>query len=324
MMAPLIFYYCHDHNRPTGGEKHSYQHVDVLNRSGHRAYAYHRAAGHRLTWFDNETAVVDGEAFARLYDPRRDYLVFPEDAGGEALRYPGRRVIFNKNLFRGFRALGVEGHDDPYRHPATVAIFAVSDHNAEQLRLCYPDQAVHRVFSSIRLDLFNCRGPQDKRPLICSIQKNAPHQLAVYHTFRQRCAAGRNAGAGWSWTLLGNRTEREVAEILRQSSAFVFTSVDEGLPRLPLEAMASGCLLVAYRDGPLAEIAPSYLRCHYGDVAGLTGWLERIVADGVERHWEAVEEGRRIAAAFDRQRQTASVCSAWAAVLEGARPDRAI
>src|SRR6266542_5500719 len=104
-MRSRIFYFAYDHNRPSGGQKDTYQHVDILNRAGYEAYALHRTKGFRLGWFENSTAIVSDEWFWRRRDEERDIVVLPEDLGPAICSYPGHKVIFNKNLYHGFRAL---------------------------------------------------------------------------------------------------------------------------------------------------------------------------------------------------------------------------
>lgn len=310
---PKIFYYCSDHNRPTGGEKHSYQHVDILNENGFTAFAYHREPGFRLSWFDNETRTVDSQQFANAYDPERDFLVFPETLGSRMLAWPGRRVIFNKNAFYGFGALGVEPSSScPYTDPNTKAVFAVSEHNRRQLEFVFPGVRVLPVWASISSKLFTPPPLHEKQRIVCSIDKNRFHVAAVFQSFLSRT---RDASEGWEWRFLAGLHEAELAAALRSSTAFVFTNTDEGLGRMPIEAMACGCLLVSYRNGPLAEYAPSYLHWDYGDLAGLGSWLDCIMQDKVPDRQACIDEGIQIAAQFNRERQCRSVCEAWQNVM---------
>ena len=165
-----IFYYCYDHSRPTGGEKHSYQHVDVLNANGYRAFVYHRSGGMRLSWFENKTAIIDQQGFDSCYEPERDILVFPEDLGDRMLAYPGRRVIFNKNVYYGFRALGFE-QSDPYTDERTLACLTVSESNREVLCAAYPTLACYRVVAHIRQDIFTAKPLHEKRLRVVSAKK---------------------------------------------------------------------------------------------------------------------------------------------------------
>ncbi len=105
---PTIYYYCYDHNLPSGGQKHTYRHVDILNKNGFDAKVLHTAKNFRLTWFDNTTPVVSYQECVAKMNERRDFLVLPEDLGPRILDFPGRKVIFNKNIFHGFSAFGYE------------------------------------------------------------------------------------------------------------------------------------------------------------------------------------------------------------------------
>jgi glycosyltransferase involved in cell wall biosynthesis len=317
--SPTLFYLCYDANTPAGGEKHCYQHVEVLTSNGYRAFVWHGRNHCRLTWFDNNAPIVGPEDFRRLYRPDSDYLVFPETFGSHMLRFPGRRVIFNKGLFSGYRALSSD-EADPCLDCATLAILAVSSHNAHHLRMSYPSLPVFQVHASISLDLFTYVRPAHKKRIICCAAKNAAHTSAVYRAFRARAGAKLNRGENWQWELVTNKTEAQVAALLRQAAILLFTSIDEGLPRLPIEAMACGTAVVGYNCGPLNEIAPEYMRATYGDVSGLTRQLEEFVED-YECERSQLErcstQGLRIASKFTRERQQDSVLQAWSVILKG-------
>jgi hypothetical protein len=156
MKKPSIFYYCYDHNLPRGGQKDTYQHADILNKHGYQAFVLHMKKDFRLTWFENETKVVDFECFQRIYNQEQDYIVLPEDLGMDILKAPGKKVIFNKNLYYGFEAFGekIPPHY-PYHNEEVVCAFTVSDHNREHLRFAYPHLEVIRVYSGINSDLFS-------------------------------------------------------------------------------------------------------------------------------------------------------------------------
>lgn len=309
-----IFYYCYDNNAPAGGEKDSYQHVDVLNRNGHEAYAYHRKTGMRLTWFDNETKVVDSKRFIELYNRDQDILVFPENLGTEMLRYPGRRVIYNKGMFGGFAALKF-GVLDPYIDSATIAVLAVSEHNAAHLRVAYPSMPIYRVYAHIRSDLFVPKPFHEKSRRIVTPAKEMPMLTTLYRMFRARST--RVLNGPWEWLVLSGQTEREIASILTDSPVLVFPSVQEGLPRLPLEAMCSNCLVAAFEAGPLVEILPPGQGFAYGDLMGMLSWLERLITSfpDAAAYSDVLAAQQKIAQTFSESRQISSVCTAWEAIL---------
>jgi hypothetical protein len=319
MRAPRVFYHCYDTPIPTGGQKHTYQHVDVLNAHDIEAYVMHQAEGVRLTWFENDTPVIARRELDARLDPARDFVVLPETLGSDVLSYPGRKVVFNKNLFHGFTAFGYEQRPrDPYRHPDVVAVLAVSDHNVAHLRFAYPALPVYRVVSGIDRRRFVYRPIAEKRRQIVTIAK-APGQLAaLFHLLRARALAGLNLLGEYTWVLLEDQSEREVAAILADALVLVFLSVEEGLSRLVLEALASGCLIVAYHDGPLAECLPHGTPLQYANLIAVARRLEQIAArlaagDPALEHEST--RGRAIAARYSPERQAASVMAAWRSIF---------
>jgi hypothetical protein len=320
---PRIFYHCYDHNRPTGGQKDTYQHVDVLNRFGLEAYAVHAEPGFRLTWFENTTPVIDANTFRTMHDVDRDYVVLPEDLGEQILSYPGRKIIFNKNVYLGCRALR-DGRVDPYSAADVVGIFAVSEHNARLLRLAYPEKVTSVVHYDIRADRFPRRPLREKAPQIACLPK-APGQISVvYQTLRARAASGHNRLSSFTWVLAENMSEQHFSVLLQESLILVFLSVEEGLPRVPLEAICAGCFVASYRSGPLRECLPADCGVEYGDVQGLIEFIEGIAArfpDGLAEDGVFEARRERVVAAFSAERQAADVALAWEGILRPRRVD---
>ena len=320
MPQSKIFYHCYDSNVRSGGQKHTYQHVDLLNAHGFDAYALHIDHSSRLTWFRNDTRVISTEEFERICDPARDFVVLPEGLGGSnILAYPCRKVIFNKNAFYGFTSFWDDRAPiDPYLHADVVAAFAVSEHNALHLRYAYPRLHVFRVYSGIDAARFSYRPLERKTRQIASIGK-APKQLAtLFHMLRARTAIGVNQLADFSWVLLAELDEEAVAQVLQDSLMFVFLSIEEGLPRVLLEALACGCLPVAYADGPVAECLPAGCGVAYGDVVGAASVVEEIAATWPHdlTKWRPISESaREIAERYSLERQAASVVDAWRHIL---------
>lgn len=284
MNEPNIFYYCYSHDRPTGGQKHTYQHVDILNRNGYKAFAFHTEKGFRLSWFENETKVLDFEGLKEIYDPARDFLVLPEELGSKLLGFPGRKVIFNKCLYHGFQVFGWETPPAyPYQDPKVVAAFAVSEHNREFLQFAYPDLKVLKVDPGVDGNVFSFKPLREKKRMIACVQKAPALLLTLYHALQSRAAAGLNNLKDFEWVFLGERTEQEVAEILRDSLVFVFNSIEEGLGRMPVEAMLSGCLVAGFSSGPMKEYLPPESRFEVGDMTGMAWYVESIAASSAER-----------------------------------------
>lgn len=64
MKEPRIFYLCPDNNKPVGGIKQIYRHVDILNKNGFCAFVLHNSLGFRCTWFENKTAIAYKKIFS--------------------------------------------------------------------------------------------------------------------------------------------------------------------------------------------------------------------------------------------------------------------
>jgi glycosyltransferase involved in cell wall biosynthesis len=63
----------------------------------------------------------------------------------------------------------------------------------------------------------------------------------------------------------------EIASILRKSDIFVFPSLAEGLPRVILEAMATGLPCIATKVGGIPELLSERCLVEPKDIKGLTG-----------------------------------------------------
>jgi hypothetical protein len=88
-MESKIFYLAYDH-AVSGGERHVYDHVDLLNKAGFDAYVLHTEPGYRHTWFPNSTRAIDFRSLWTVYDERLDYLVLPEPSAA----VDGTRVVW--------------------------------------------------------------------------------------------------------------------------------------------------------------------------------------------------------------------------------------
>jgi glycosyltransferase involved in cell wall biosynthesis len=316
MSRPRIFYYCYDSNHAAGGEKHSYQHVDILARHGFDAYALHRTPGFRLTWFENTTPVAYWSDVER--DLANAILVLPENLGFDASTLPGRKVIFNKNVYYGFDALGISerGHR-VYLSDDVIAVISVSRHNQEYLQFAYPGKPVLVVQPGIRQDVFAYRPLHSKQLVIAYAAKASMEGRSLFQMLQGRAIAGHNRLSGVKWIPVFGLSECQVATLLRDALLLVFLSVHEGLARLPLEAMASGCLVCAYDCGPVSYL-PQECRFAYGDLLSVARHIERIVdafPDDIGQFDELAARSRRAAAHFSVSAQEACVLETWNSIL---------
>ncbi|MBW2056230.1 MAG: glycosyltransferase family 4 protein [Deltaproteobacteria bacterium] len=327
MQGPKIFYFCYDHQNPTGGQKQVYRHVDILNGHGRQAFVLHLERGFRLTWFDNTTRAISLDEFKGTYQADRDVLVIPEDLGERILAFPGRKVIFNQNCYYGFSCFGLrEPEIYPYLHPDIIGVFVVSDHNREYLSFAYPRLKIHRVYYGIDPERFAYRPLKEKKKMIaCLPAKNSMEVAQVYHQLISRSKQALNVLEDYEWVFIQNRSETEVTRILGDALLFIFLSTNEGFGLMPLEAMASGSLVVAYDSGASSEFlgpSNSFLSAP-GDVLGIVRTVERITSlfPGDTRELQAVSEAAlRGAREYSLQREIESVVAAWQEITGEIRP----
>lgn len=319
MRKPRIYYYTYDHNIPSGGQKDTYQHVDILTQAGYDAYAVHTKIGYRLDWFENDTRIAYLEEALNRFDSDHDFMVVPEDIGPTINELPGRKVIFNKNLFGGFINYGRKLPDRyDWQRPDVAAILTVSQHNRAHLEFTYPQVPVLLVDYDLRCDRFPFHALSSKRAVIACSPKAPKHVLSVFHMLRSRGMADLNPNKNFEWVVLDKMSERQVAAVLGEALLLVFLSIEEGLPRLPLEAMASGCLISAYGQGPLREYLPKEYCFECGDVLSVVQFIESVMKaypSGLARFDGVTVDARRTAERYSMKRQEVTVVQAWETIL---------
>lgn len=317
-----FFYFCYDHDKPTGGQKDTYRHVDVLVRLGAEAYVFHIEDGRRLGWFENATPVVGLTEFRKLHRPDTDVVVVPEDLGPGMFELPGKKVVFNKNLYYGFTCFGDPPFSgrDPYADGDIIGVMAVSEHNWLHLRYAYPSLPIMLVTCGVPAKPFAYRPLAQKRRLIAYSAKVPGHVRTLYHMLRARSDARLNDLADVEWRKLSGLTEHQVAETLRDALAFVCLSTEEGIVRTVLEAMHSGCVICSYAHGPVAEYLPEPCQFHLGDLVTAGQWLERLTALGGSEQ-QYFDDVSRLCAAhavrYGEEAEEASIVRAWSAILSG-------
>lgn len=246
MNTPHLYFLCEEYNKPSGGIRKCYRHVDVLNANGFTASVLHHKPGFRCTWFPNQTAVSYTQQLRSLRGG--DVLVVPEVYGPELDRIGGgaRTVVFNQNAYFTFWHYSYDPKDQvtAYRAPNVIGTVVVSEDSRRYLEYAFPDLRVLRVHNSVDPALFGFVPLADKRPQVCFMpRKHADEALQVINLLKFRGALD-----GFEVVPIDGRTECETAAILRDSLLFLSFGYPEGCPLSPMEAMACGCLTAGY-DG---------------------------------------------------------------------------
>jgi hypothetical protein len=322
-----VYYFAPDLERPSGGVRTIYRHVDGLNAVGLEAAVVHARRGFRCTWFDNATRI---EHLPIRLDPS-DVVVLPEQHVKLMTSLaPGiRKVVFNQNPYRTFgrnRDL-VGAAVAPYTEcPDLVGVLVVSDDSERYLQLAFPSLRIRKIQHHIDAGIYHgTRGVRAQR--IVAMPRKREADLA------QLLGLLRQPGVldGWEVVLLAGRSESDVAAALRTAPLFVSLSHAEGFGLPPAEAIACGCHVIGYHGMGGREYlrAPFATPIEDGDVVELACAVMAFLRTYGDRHEELArlgEEGSAwIHARYSGARQTADLVGFFGPLLQepppaGARP----
>lgn len=238
-----VYYLAPDNDRPSGGVRVIYRHVDLLTELGFAARVVHAGENFRCTWFPNRTPVVAAD---RVTLSAEDVLVVPEWYGpglGELPAGP-RVVVFNQRAYDTFDLVPYEetAPGAPYTQVAGLAaLLAVSEDNVELLRYAFPGVPVHLTRNVLDPAVFHLGPPRRPRRIAFVGHRRAAERDQLLHILRSRGVLD-----GWEVTMIAGRSESETAEIMRGTAIFLSFSEREGFGLPPAEAMACGAYVVGY------------------------------------------------------------------------------
>ena len=262
-IKPLIRILClPDIDKPIGGVKQLYKHVEHLCRLGWDAAVLTEANDFRPSWFtsDAPTACFRSSLENSVIHPSNTILVVPEtyvgvnfsDFSGYDLRlFP--KVVFNQNAYYSFGSSSVSSKDvhDFYFNNSVLHVLSISQdtHNFLSTNLGIPDSRMSRIINSIE-PMFTPSFPK-KRLFTWMPRKNPEHVRAVIHSLMDFPSS---FSKGWSGFPLQNLSHSDVAQRLNESSIFLSFGHPEGFGLPVAEAMASGCWVVGYSGGGGREL----------------------------------------------------------------------
>jgi glycosyltransferase involved in cell wall biosynthesis len=188
------------------------------------------------------------------------------------------------------------------------------------LQHAFPGAEIHRLYYGIDSKRFRYRAISKKpKKLSCLIKKNPVHNLAVYQMAQARAIQKYNRLGEFDWHIMkGGQPESVVADVMRDSIVFVFLSIEEGCPLMPIEAALSGAIPLVYGGGPLNEWLPDECRFEYGNVAGVVDAIEEIIEQWPDKRnrWAAIaEEASKRAAFYSLEREEERLIEVWNKIL---------
>ena len=233
-----IRYFCPDYPQPSGGVKTLYQHVNCLSSAGIDAAIVHQKRDFRLDWHVYPAPVIWLED--RPQFGADDILVFPEvmpDLIRQTRGFAGQRVVISLSWLPSYTKLqaGERWQDSGISHVIATSP-AVARHLSWSMQI-----HVTLIPALIHPELYFYR-PADKTPSVAYLTRKDGSGEWLRGVIGRRGVAPPS----YEWTPLRNLDERSYADAMRKTSVFVTTTMQEGLHRSVLEAMACGCLVIGF------------------------------------------------------------------------------
>ncbi len=312
---PFVNYLCPHDDRPIGGIRAIYRHVDILNDAGINAAVIHSLKGFSCTWFEHETRVRAANSVALS---RQDILVVPEWYGPGLASLPvgPRIVVFNQNVYKTFLSLDDSAPAGaPYRGvPGLEAILAVSSDNADYLRYAFPELPVTYVRNGIDSTVFHADGEPVGRRIAFMPRKRANDARQVL-----RLLDAHGSLDGWELVPIDKASELETANTLRSCAIFLSFSSQEGFGLPPAEAMASGCYVIGFPGVAGREyFLPNFSHpVEEGDVLAFARAVASALAENPARlAGRGMEASAYILSNYSLQRQREDLLSFFEELLE--------
>ncbi|HEY4264200.1 MAG TPA: glycosyltransferase [Micropepsaceae bacterium] len=243
-MARIIFLLPFAKHEITGGIKTTYRHAELLAELGFDAFVYQ--PGGPPAWFETRAKLL-----TQLVPDPGDILVFPESLNGplmDMMRLEARKVLFcQAHYYTLFNAVAPETYRDLGFERAACQSTIAKGFLERVLGLS--NIAVLPCFIDGELFL-----PRAKSMQIAAIPKKLPREAAaiqkIFHLKYPGLAATR-------WEIIEGRSERETAEIFGRSAIVLSLPFLESFGLVPLEAMASGAIVVGFTGYGAQEYANS-------------------------------------------------------------------
>jgi glycosyltransferase involved in cell wall biosynthesis len=343
MDRPVVYYFCPDLRGTVGGVKTMYRHVDILNRNNINAAILHSTTGFRCNWFENNTRIAYVKT-TRL--EREDVLVFPEsllahftdshNPTGPKLHFyrifsknrhkfylnelsktPVRKAIFNQGTYLTFKDFDyTKKYDIPYLRRDVVATICISEDSLDYLKFVFPDIRLYRVrLSANKADFYY--QAEKRRQIAFMADRNKDDWNQVLNILKIKKLTG-----GFDLVPIKDKTEKQVARVLRESLIFFSFGRAEGFSLPPLEAMICGCVVVGYHGGGGREYFDSEFSypVEAGDIIGFVRKAEEVLAAYRENPAFILEKGKRasesVSLKYDARIEEADLIKTWTEILK--------
>lgn len=228
----------------SGGIKTAYRHAELLTEMGFHACVYQPEGA--PSWFETSAKVLRS-----LTAPAPgDVMVFPEAINGPLValakaKTPATKVLFcQAQYYALFNALPPDEYRTLFERVACQSEIAKGF--LERV-LRFEEVALIPCFVDPKL--FH---PREKTMQIAAIPKKLPREAAAIHSVLHLKYPELKSVP---WAVIENRPEREIADIFGRSTIVLSLPFLESFGLVPLEAMASGAIVIGFHGHGALEYA---------------------------------------------------------------------
>ena len=314
-----------DIDKPIGGVKQLFKHVEHLCALGWDAAVLTEVHGYRPSWFQSSapTMGLKHSLANDLLPAHKTILVVPETYVGVNFNnfhgfnlsgFP--KVVFNQNAYYSFGSpqLSGESINNFYFHPSVLHVLSISQdtHQFLSQNFAIADSRLSRIVNAIE-PIFS---PSDtkKRCFHWMPRKNPEHVRAIIHSLLHYPPS---FSEGWTGSPLQNLSHSDVALRLNEALLFISFGHPEGFGLPIAEAMASGCWVVGYSGGGGRELF-SYgasTEVYFGDWPGFMSSLRHVFEQfyqfPVETKLRLSRQSLAIRSLYSLEEERSSIFLAW-------------
>ena len=312
---PTVFFLAPDYDRPSGGVRTLYRHVDILNAAGIHAFILHQKRNFQCSWFEHCTPITD---ISRATIHKNDLLVVTELDIDLLGRLPPetRHVIFNQGVHLTWtRSVGSEIRYYQ-RNPGLAGVVTVSDHSSEVLRYAFDPDRLRRIHLSIDSNLFHPKGAPRARRIAYMPRRGERDIRPVLEILR-----ARNLLDDWEIVPIDGLTPPEVGKILRTTRIFLSFADQEGFGLPAAEAMACGNYVVGYHGfGGREYFCPAFsVPVPAGDILAFASAVEDVLRhDRGDETWcqtRGKEASAFVISKYSREREQRDVIEIYTELI---------
>ena len=253
-------------NSKVGGVRQIYRHVDILNQLGYDAAVVHPEKGFRCSWFENNTKTI---GFGELDLDENDCMVLPE-LDQDLPPFPGsdkcKVVVLAQNPFLFLRGFGGLRNLFAFYKSRVSAVICVSEHSRKHLQYLLPFLQVYRHIYSFDKPPFSLGTAKER--MVAVMPRKRGQEIDIILTLLQQLGCLD----GWKVVSIIDRSENEVADIMRRASIFMATGQLEGfgMPAcfipgqkvwtengpVPIESISKGNVVVTHLGRTKSVLVP--------------------------------------------------------------------